>query len=421
VVETGHVLFLRGKILIKVKWIGLGCLCLIVTMGVFVAGMAFEGRVYAVFSPTPTTVEVAKSPRPIIMPNGPVPAEFSTFWEAWNILNQEFYGQIPNDDARVFGAIRGMVNTLGDQHTLFIDPVHAALNRENQDGVFEGVGATLKMDDQGQLVVADSYPNRPAYRAGLRQGDVIVAIDGQPTQGLSVYEAVTLIRGPMDTIVIITITRAGQPMPRDLQVVRAKIEIELIQSKLLVNHIGYLKLAQFSEGATEKLNHEMQQLISQGATKFILDLRSNPGGLLTEAVSVGTLFMNGVVVIERLKNGEEKQFPDRASSYTATSLPLVILVNGGSASASEIVAGAVQDSQRGAIIGEQSFGKGSVQSPHQLQDGSELRVTVAEWLTPLHRQIHKKGITPDIVVKLTNEDVAQGRDPQIDKAVEYLK
>ena len=405
--------------MIKIKLIAVGCLWLIITVAVFVAGMAFEGRVYAVFSPTPLVVEA--KPRPIITPNGAVPAEFSTFWEVWNVLNQQFYGQIPNEDERVYGAIRGLVNTFGDQHTLFIDPVHAALNRENRDGVFEGVGATIRLNDNGQLVVADSYPNRPAYRAGLRQGDVIVAIDGQPTQGLSVYEAVTLIRGPMDTMVIITITRAGQPTPRDLQVVRAKIEIELIQSKLLANQVGYLKLAQFSEGAAEKLNHEMQQLIRQGATKLILDLRSNPGGLLTEAVSVGTLFMSGVVVIERLKNGEEKQFPDKASFYTATSLPLVILINGGSASASEIVAGAVQDSQRGAIIGEQSFGKGSVQSPHQLQDGSELRVTVAEWLTPLHRQIHKKGITPDIVVKLTNEDVEQGRDPQVDKAIEYLK
>jgi carboxyl-terminal processing protease len=240
------------------------------------------------------------------------------------------------------------------------------------------------------------------------------------------YEAVLLIRGPTDSTVILTIIREGNPEPFEVSIVRAKIELEVVISEMLetedgTNTIGYVRLTQFSKGASEKLAEAFDALSEQGATELVLDLRSNPGGLLSEAVDVSSLFMDeGTVVIERLKEGKDKVFEAKRGLTVAEETPLVILVNGGSASASEIVAGAMQDSGRATIVGEQTFGKGSVQLPHRLSDGSELRVTIAEWLTPASRQIHGEGIAPDIAVEMTFDDLEQGLDPQLDEAVEFL-
>lgn len=347
-------------------------------------------------------------------------AEFDTFWEAWSFLNQEFYGELPADDTRIYGAIRGMVATFDDPHTAFIEPVRSAINRENMGGSFEGIGASIRVNENGQLLIADPFPDRPAFLAGLRPDDLILQIDGQSTDGLGLYDAVLKIRGPANTAVILTIFREGETSPRDVEIVRAHIEIEVVQAELLRDNIAHIRLTQFSEGASDKIREKLDELIAQGATKLVLDLRSNPGGLLTEAVNVSSLFVDGTITIEKLKNGEEKLFTSNDSHQTAIAMPLVVLVNGGSASASEIVAGAVQDFKRGTIIGEQTFGKGSVQIPHRLKDGSELRVTIAEWLTPSRRQIHKEGITPDTSVEMTVEDFEQGRDPQLDRAIDYL-
>ncbi|MCB0213755.1 MAG: S41 family peptidase [Anaerolineae bacterium] len=350
-----------------------------------------------------------------------VPPEFATFWEAWQFLNEEFYGEIPADNERVYGAVRGMVASFGDQHTSFIDPVRAAIMSENIQGSFEGIGATIRLDEAGRLVVADPMPGRPAFEAGLRPDDIILEVDGESIDGLSLQEAVLLIRGPANSTVVLTIFREGELHPFEVPIVRAKIELEVVTSEMLESDIGYVRLTQFSGGASEKLTEAIEALQKQGAESLIFDLRSNPGGLLSEAVNVSSLFIkDGTVVVERLKGGEEKVFHAKSSLNVAGDMPLVVLVNGGSASASEIVSGAMQDLDRATVIGEQTFGKGSVQLPHNLADGSELRVTIAEWLTPAKRQIHKKGITPDVEVEMTIEDMEQERDPQLDKAIEYL-
>jgi carboxyl-terminal processing protease len=264
-------------------------------------------------------------------------------------------------------------------------------------------------------------PGRPAFKAGLRPGDIIIEVDGQSIEGLSLYEDVLLIRGPAGSTIVLTIFREGELEPFDVAVVRAKIEIEVVEAELLPDNIGYVRLTQFSKGASDSVAEMMEPLLNQGATAIIFDLRSNPGGLLSEAVDVSALFLaEGTVVIERLKGGEERQFDANRGRHVAPDIPLIVLTNGGSASASEIVAGAIQDHKRGIIIGDQTFGKGSVQLPHTLSDGSELRVTIAEWLTPSGRQIHGEGITPDIVVEMTFEDFEQERDPQLDKAIEFL-
>lgn len=355
-----------------------------------------------------------------------IPSEFATFWEAWNYLNEQFYGDIPADSERVYGSIQGMVASFNDQHTSFIDPVRAAIMRENIQGSFSGIGATVRIDEAGRLIIVDPMPGRPAFLAGLHPDDMVLEVDGQSVEGLSLFEAVLLIRGPTDSTVVLTIFREGDPEPFDVSIVRAEIELEVVEFEMLdspsgESNIGYVRLTQFSKGAAEKITEAIEELFAQGATTIVFDLRSNPGGLLSEAVNVSSLFIDdGPIVIERTKEGKDKIFEAKRNLQVAVDTPLVILVNGGSASASEIVAGAMQDVSRATIIGEQTFGKGSVQLPHQLSDGSELRVTIAEWLTPAGRQIHGEGITPDIMVEMTFEQFEQGFDPQLNEAIKFL-
>lgn len=406
-----------------IKLIVASLLAVVIVTGAFMAGMAFQARLGGGgFAPTPMASLPSGDLNERVRLNDPAnPAGFETFWEAWSFLNEHFYGEIPTDDERLYGAIRGMVTTFGDQHTAFVDPISAAVHSENISGSFEGIGASIRVDEAGRLIIAQPFPDRPAFQAGLRPDDVILEVDGQSVEGLSLYESVLLIRGPAGSTVTLTIFREGTPEPFAVGVVRAEIEIEVVQAELLEAQIGYVRLTQFSKGAAEKVTEAIETLTEQGAKSIIFDLRSNPGGLLSEAVNVSSVFLaEGTVVVERLKNEEEKLFEVKGGYQAAVEVPLVVLVDGGSASASEIVAGAIQDYERGAIIGQQTFGKGSVQLPHTLSDNSQLRVTVAEWLTPLERQIHGVGISPDIAVEMDFEDFEQGLDPQLDEAVRYL-
>ncbi len=406
-----------GKLLIILVLAG------IITVGSFAAGMFF----YAYFlSPAQADSSTAALSFPATAGGAPsglpeeVSAEFETFWEAWSFLNEQYYGDFPADNERVYGAIRGMVASFGDPNTGFIDPTRAAVMSENISGSFEGIGAAIRLDEVGRLVIADPFPDRPAFKAGLRADDIVLEVDGQPVENLSLYESVLLIRGPAGTEVVLTIFREGELKPFEITIVREKIEIEVVESEMLDGNIGYVRLTQFTNGASGRIIDVAEELLDQGATGLIFDLRSNPGGLLSEAVAVSSLFIEeGTVTIEKLKD-DEKFFDAKHGIHLDTDIPMVVLVNGGSASASEIVAGAIQDHERGTIIGEQTFGKGSVQLPHMLSDGSELRVTIAEWLTPSGRQIHGEGITPDIVVEMTIEDIEAERDPQLDEAINFL-
>jgi len=390
----------------------------IVVLAAFVAGIAFQRQ------RTPVAVTRA----PIVFPTPPaitteekVPG-FNVFWEAWNLVQSEFYSDVPDEQERVYGAIRGMVNTYGDENTAFIDPTRAAVLQEDASGAFEGIGAAVRLDELGRLVIAEPFPGRPAAEAGLLRGDVVLEVDGQPLRGLSLYESVALIRGPAGSTVVLTILREGEPEPFKVKVVRARIEIEVVQAEMLEGNIGYVSLSEFSSGASEKLARAIRDLKKQGATRLILDLRNNPGGFLSESVAVTSLFLKeGVVVREEGKDPSYKQVYEARGVHVATDMPMVVLINRGSASASEIVAGALKDHGRATIIGEQSFGKGTVQLPHTLSDGSQLRVTIAQWFTPNGNLIHKVGIIPDVVVEMTQEDVFEGRDPQLDRAISFLQ
>lgn len=383
----------------------------------FFAGIIFQRTQTPVFSPVSLTQAApAITPTTEDQVNG-----FNVFWEAWSLVQSEFYSEIPPENERLYGAIRGMVSTYGDENTAFIDPNRAQLLQEDASGAFEGIGASVQMDELGRLVIAEPYLGRPAAEAGVLRGDIVLEVDGQSLRGLSLYESVLLIRGEAGSTVVLTVLREGMPDPFEIAVVRAKIEIEVVEYKLLDDNIGYLSLSEFSSGASDKLNKAIKDLRSQGADKLILDLRSNPGGFLSESVAVTSLFLEeGVVVREQRKGAEQEQVYEARGTHAATDLPIVVLINRGSASASEIVAGALKDHKRATLIGEQSFGKGTVQLPHTLSDGSELRVTIAQWFTPNGDLIHKVGIVPDIVVERTQADFFDGLDPQLDKAVEFL-
>jgi carboxyl-terminal processing protease len=347
--------------------------------------------------------------------------EFNVFWEAWAFVEKEFYGEIPSQQERVYGAIRGMVSTFGDPNTAFIEPSLASVFREDMTGSFEGIGAAVRMDEMGRVVIAEPFVGQPAAKAGLLRGDILLAVDRVSLQNMSLYEAISLIRGPAGTTVVLTVFREGVDKPFDVSVVRARIEIKVVESKRLKGDIGYVSLSEFSRGASSKVAEAIRSLEAEGALKgLVFDLRDNPGGLLDEAGLVTSQFIGeGTITIERQKGGAEQVFEAQPGGV-ALDVPLVVLVNRGSASASEIVAGAIKDHGRGTLLGEQTFGKGTVQIPQTLSDGSELRVTIAEWLTPKKQQINGEGIVPDVYVERTQEDFVEGRDPQLDRAVEYL-
>ena len=344
---------------------------------------------------------------------------FQLYWEAWRLLERDYYGDIPHDDEVTYGAIRGAVNTLGDPFTAFIDPEIAEINREDDTGSFEGIGAYVTMRD-GRLVSVNTFKDHPAEEAGVRRGDIVLQVDDTVIENMSVYEAITLIRGEAGTPVVLTILREGQD-EFEVEIVRARIDIPVVESEMREDGIAYVSLFDFSSEATAKLRAAIEELQEQDPEGLVLDLRGNPGGWLNEAVETSGLFLSedALVLIERFKDGTEQTYeaPNRPA---APDIPMVVLVDGGSASASEIVAGALQDHGRAILIGEKTFGKGSVQWPHELSNGAEMRVTVARWFTPSDRAIHGEGLEPDIEVEITEEDLDAELDPQLERAVEYL-
>ena len=395
-------------------------LVVVTVFGAFSAG--YIARAIQAPAGTPAVAAATAPPSPqITFSDEDVPPEFNVFWEAWAFIEQEFYGELPADEDRVFGAIRGMVNAYGDENTAFIEPSRAAIFREDVSGSFEGIGAAVRMDEMGRLVIAEPFAGRPAAEAGMLRGDVVLSVDGTSLQGLSLYESISLIRGPAGTTVVLTVFRDGVDEPFDVPIERARIELEVVESERLEGNIGYVRLTEFSRGATGKMAEAIKELSDEGPLEgLILDLRDNPGGLLDESIFVSSQFIDeGVITIERLKGDEEQVFEAQPGG-AALDVPLVVLVNRGSASASEIVAGAIKENGRGTILGEQTFGKGTVQIPHTLSDGSELRVTIAEWLTPNGEQINGEGIVPDVYVERTQEDFVEERDPQLERAIEHL-
>jgi len=356
----------------------------------------------------------------IFHPRAEEPSEFAVYWEAWNLVKENFYGELPDAKTQAYASIRGMLAALGDPNTFFIEPPDREIEEAQFKGRYGGIGAEYTMRD-GYLVVVTAFPDSPAAKAGIRPGDTIVAVDGTELFGLSQNEAILLIRGRVGTKVVLTIRREGEPEPLILQLTREEIEPPTVTWELKEEGIGYVKLSFFGDRTNGELRRALTQLQSMGATSLILDLRNNPGGLIGAAVDVASQFVDGgVILYQRDAQGNDQPFPPKKGGL-ATETPLAVLVNGGTASAAEIVAGALSDHERAVLIGEKTFGKGSIQTVHELSDRSSIHVTTAHWLTPQGHEIEGAGLIPDLEVPLTQEDIDSQRDPQLDRALAYLR
>jgi carboxyl-terminal processing protease len=343
--------------------------------------------------------------------------DFQVFWEAWQTLRSEYYGNdLPDSQRLAHDAIRGVIFGLSDQFTSFITPESAKLIEEDATGSFSGIGAYVQLNKQRVLQITRVFADSPAEKAGLKSGDLIIQVNGASIVGDDLSVQVAKVRGPAGSKVTLTIVR-GEDKPFDVEVTRATIEIKLVESKM-IGDVAYVSLSRFDSSTTsQQLNDAIQKILANKPKGLVFDLRDNPGGFLDQAIDVADIFLkDGVVLYERTKTGKEQVF-NSGDEGIAQDIPLVVLVNGGSASAAEIVAGAIQDRGRGKLIGETSFGKGSVQQINRLSDGSQLRVTIAHWFTPNNREIHGKGLEPDIKVDAGTDPA---KDPQLDRAVEYL-
>jgi len=347
----------------------------------------------------------------------------SLYWEVWHRVEEQFYGEVPGEPVSTYGAIKGALATLNDPYTLFIEPEPAADEKAQLEGQFGGIGAFIQRDEAGHAIL-EPMPDQAAEKAGLVKGDILVAVDGRPIAlEMSTEDIIKLIRGEVGTKVILTVERAGTEETLDITIERVVVETPSVQWRILEEAptIGYVQLTSFTERSNNELDRAFAELSAQGAASYILDLRGNGGGLLETAVDVASQFLSeGVVLREDRKNEGERVY-DVRSGGKALDQPLVLLINGGTASASEIVAGALQDYKRATLIGEKTFGKGSVQLIYELSDASRLHVTVAKWFTPHNNAIDGKGLTPDIEVLVTEEDRANNRDPQLERAISFLQ
>lgn len=349
-------------------------------------------------------------------------AEFGVFWEAWHLIEGRFFGDLPDMQRVTWGAIRGALATLEDPHTTFLEPQPRQREKEDLSGQFGGIGAYVSQAEDGSIVL-DPMPGLPAEQAGVLEGDVVIKVDDtEVTPEMSVDEVVTLVRGQVGTIVRLTLRREGQSEPVVVEVERQVIPTPSVEWRLVedAEGIGYIRISIFSGRTDQELEEAIDELKDQGMTALVLDLRGNGGGLLDAAIDVASEFLSGGVVVYQVEKGDKQQAYEAKGGGKYTGSPMVLLVDGGSASASEIVAGALQDRDRAVLIGQKTFGKGSVQSVHDLSDGSSVHITYAKWVTPKRRQIDGEGLLPDLEVAITDDDRSAGRDSQLERAIEYL-
>lgn len=348
---------------------------------------------------------------------------FSIIWEAWDHIGESYIGEFPTTQEITYGAAHGSIAVLGDPYTIFVEPVAREQERERLRGNFVGVGVELNQDEDGNFVL-DPIADNPAEAAGVLAGDILIAVDGKSfTQETTMDEVAQMIRGEEGTTVILTVLHPGSDIPVDLQITRATILLPSVTYRILDQDetIGYIRISQFTGESGQEMENAILDLRQEGAQKLLLDLRQNGGGLRDAAVDVSGHFLDsGTVVYQINKDGEEQEFI-ASDGQLAQNMPLVVLVDNATASAAEIVAGALQDRDRAKLIGLPTFGKGSVQLVFDLSDGSSIHVTTAQWLTPDRNQINMIGLQPDVVVELEEDSIGSGSDPILDAAIEYLR
>jgi carboxyl-terminal processing protease len=402
---------------------------LVLTSCVFVVGLVYGvviGRLGTGSSPLSniqTQLLGDSTPQPALNQKPPDNANelFSPFWEAWNIIHDQYVDQ-PVDDLKLMrGAIQGALDALGDEHTSYMDPDTYRQANIPLQGSYEGIGAWVDTEAEF-LTIVSPMPDSPAEKAGLQPGDQVIAIDGEDVTGVDASLVVRQVLGPAGTQVTLTMRRESENRTFDVTITRQEIVVPSVVSEMLDGDIAYIQLFSFSNDTSDKLREAITNLMAENPAGMILDLRGNGGGYLFSAIEVASEFIDhGLIMTERFGDGTEETY-DASGDGLATDIPLVVLIDQGTASASEIVAGAIQDYGRGSLVGETSFGKGSVQNWIPLEDdGGAVRVTIARWYTPNGHQIHGVGLEPDVTVPLTEEDMTANQDPQLDEAISVLR
>jgi len=401
---------------------GIGILMLGSFAGGFVTGnlvpVSIPGAVEEIEPITPPTT----SPEQQSATPEEMQALFAPFWEAWNLVHENYVDQPVDDVALMRGAIKGMMEALGDEHSSYMNPEDFEAANAGLEGEYEGIGAYVDTTTK-YLTITSPIPGSPAEKAGLLPGDQVIAIDGEDMTGIDAELARLKVLGPAGSTVVLTILREGAEAPLEFTIVRAKITIAAATGEMLDNGIAYVQVTTFGSRTMPELLATLNELMAQNPKGIILDLRNNGGGYLQTSVEVTSQFVSeGVVLYEQYGDGTRETFNALPNGLaTDANIPMLVLINEGSASASEIVAGALQDLGRAKLVGTVSYGKGSVQNwiPLSGENGA-VRVTIAKWLTPNENTIHQIGLTPDYPVEMTPEDRQAGLDPQLDRAVEIL-
>lgn len=366
-------------------------------------------------------------------------AEFAALFEAFNLINSQYIDP-PATDVLVNGAIEGMIRVLGDQYSNYVDPEHFPFVDSDLSGSIEGIGVVIsEIEETGEIEIVNVLPNTPAESGGLRVGDIFIKVNDEDVVGLNYLALASRVRGPAGTFVDLTMRRSDELI--EFSIERARIEIPNIETDILEGDIAYISMAQFTSTARSQVDEAIAELSVNERNGLILDLRGNPGGLLSAATEIASLFLeDDVILIEQFGSGEERIFEvrddtvyevfssgeervySRNGAYSGVEVPIVILLDRRSASASELVAGAWQDNGVATIVGDVSFGKGTVQIQNSLVNGGGIRLTIARWLTPNGNSITDQGVIPDILVELDPDvELAEGEDPQLEAALQFLR
>lgn len=347
--------------------------------------------------------------------------DYNLYWKVWNTLKDSYVDKDKLDDQTLFyGALKGLVAATGDPYTVFMDPKENKQFEDDLAGTFEGIGAEIGLKDE-IITIISPLNDMPAAKAGLKAGDQVFAINGTSTAGMTVNEAVRQIRGAKGTNVTLTIFRKGEKDTKDYTITRNVIVIKSVKTELRSDGIYVISVSAFNNDTWNLFKTAVDDILVKKPKGIILDLRNNPGGYLETAVDMSSEWIEeGPVVIEKFSETKQDKYLSTGSAKLKN-IPTVVLINKGSASASEIVAGALQDTKKATIVGEKSYGKGSVQSLINLEDGSSIKVTIAKWLTPKGLSINDQGITPDQEISIKAEDIAKDLDPQMQKALDILK
>ncbi len=353
----------------------------------------------------------------------PKNVDYNLLWDAMKVVDSKFIGKAPTPEQYLYGAVKGAVAAAGDPYTAFFEPKELEIFNTDLKGNFDGIGAEIGKQN-GNIVIIAPLDGTPASRAGLRPKDIIMKVDGASTADWTTDEAVDHIRGQRGTKVVLTIAREGRLQPFDLEIVRDQIVIKSVKwdfKQVGSKRIAVITISRFGEDTVPLFQNAVNDVITKSADGLIVDLRNNPGGYLQSAVDVASQWVkSGDVVVKEAKSQGSEQVYTASGLNRLGGMKTIVLINGGSASAAEILAGALHDHGKATLLGEKSFGKGSVQELVNLPEGGAVKVTVAKWITPGGKNLDKDGLNPDIPVKLTEDDAKANKDPQMDKALEEI-